>query len=308
MIRTDKNPEYFLEVARTGSISGAAKRLFISQPYLSQYILRLEESFQVKLLDREKTPLELTPAGKIYASYLESGLQMYHKLLQDFDGLREGGLETIRVGLTNWRSSTLLPAVLPAFTERYPQVKLQLLEVPNRSLYELIAADRADCVIMNTTLNIPASMTSEVLLYEKILLVGHRDNPTTQQLLQMQIEGITPDLHLLESERVILLQPESDLAARVLNYLDREQVVLRNVLHTDNAATALNLTARNFGFCFLNSTGVRSAPDREDLAFFDLGSEDLVHPLCAVYRKDTYLHPAARDLIDMTTAFFKEQR
>ena len=44
-----KNPEYFLTVAREGSISRAAEKLYLSQPYLSQCIGRLEQELQMKL-------------------------------------------------------------------------------------------------------------------------------------------------------------------------------------------------------------------------------------------------------------------
>ena len=61
----DRNPEYFLAIASEKSISKAAERLHISQPYLSQYVIHLEKEFGVRLLDRTKSPLALTAAGEI---------------------------------------------------------------------------------------------------------------------------------------------------------------------------------------------------------------------------------------------------
>ena len=83
----DRNPEYFLAIASEKSISKAAERLHISQPYLSQYVIHLEKEFGVRLLDRTKSPLALTAAGKVYANYLEDGSQLYEQLLQDFTRL-----------------------------------------------------------------------------------------------------------------------------------------------------------------------------------------------------------------------------
>ena len=84
-MQVNKNPEYFLTVARERSISKAAEKLYVSQPYLSQHILRLEESFHTRFFNRETTPLTLTPAGEIYARSLESSRQLYQKLLQEGD-------------------------------------------------------------------------------------------------------------------------------------------------------------------------------------------------------------------------------
>ena len=65
-----KNPEYFLAIVKERSISKAADRLYLSQPYLSQYLAKLESNLGVTLLDRSHTPLRLTPAGELFYAYL----------------------------------------------------------------------------------------------------------------------------------------------------------------------------------------------------------------------------------------------
>ncbi len=304
-MHVNRNPEYFLTVAAEGSFSAAAKRLYVSQPYLSQHVLKLEEDLGVRLLDRGKTPLRLTEAGRVYVNYLESERTLREKLLGDLAELGRTRERTLRLALSSWRAGVLLPDVLPAYAARCPQVRLELLEHPTNELYRLVSGGDADLAVMNTNFDVPADITVETILHERILLVGNHRNAVTRAMVETVRHGGTPDLHALEEERVILLRPEIFLARRVLNYLDKEQIVLRNVTYSTGAATALGLTAQNYGFCFLNETGVRSAPNRDELVFFNLGSPDLVHPLCALYKKDSYLRPAARTFIDVTAAFYK---
>lgn len=109
----DRNPEYFLAIASEKSISKAAERLHISQPYLSQYVIHLEKEFGVRLLDRTKSPLALTAAGKVYANYLEDSSQLYEQLLQDFTRLNASRRQTLRVAMSNWRAQHA-PAEHPA--------------------------------------------------------------------------------------------------------------------------------------------------------------------------------------------------
>ena len=303
-MKANQNPEYFLAVATERNISKAAEKLHISQPYLSQHIIRLEKSLQVRLLDREKTPLCLTPAGEIYANYLESCRQLYQKLLFDLEAVGVSRIQTLRLGFSHWRASTVLPDILPAFTRQYPAVKLEFFELPTSGLYDLITEGKVDFVIVNSTLDTPDYVTTETIFYEKILLVGHKDNPLTAAFLQMQGEGLPMDLRLLEDERMILLRPELAMAKRINNYLDKKQIVLRHPTYTTSASIALNLTAQNYGFCFVNETGVRCAPNREELVFFDLDSDDLTHPLCVVYKKNSYLTPLARAFIDIMIDFY----
>ena len=51
-----KNPEYFMAIVKERSISKAAERLYLSQPYLSQYLAKLESNLGAVLLDRSHSP------------------------------------------------------------------------------------------------------------------------------------------------------------------------------------------------------------------------------------------------------------
>ena len=299
----NRNPEYFLTVAAEGSFSKAADKLYVSQPYLSQHVLRLEKEFGVKLLDRSQTPLRLTEAGRIYANYLESSKRLEQKLLSDFDALSQNREQTLRLALSSWRAGVLLPDVLPTYAALYPQVRLDVMEYPTSELYGLVAGDKADLAVMNTNLETPDGITVETIINERILLAGNRKNPVTQIFLAARERGEPIDLHALENERVVLMRPGTFLSNRVRNYLDKAQVTLRRVTYGTNAATALGLAARNYGFCFLNETGVRSAPG-DELAFFDFDTPDMSHPLCAVYKSSSYLRPIARAFIDITADFY----
>ena len=301
----NKNPEYFLTVAAEHSFSRAAEKLYVSQPYLSQHIRHLEERFGVRLLDRSRTPLELTAAGRLYAHYLESLNRLDHKLLADFDALSSGREQTLRVGLSNWRAGALLPDIFPIFMERCPHVRPEFIESTTDELYRLAESGEIDFAVLNASPGAPEGITTETILYERILLVRHRKNAAALELLRQQAAGEPLDLHLLESERVLLMQPKIVIAERIRNFLDQQQLVLRNVAYCTNTMTALSLTARNCGFCFVNETGIRSAPERDALVFFDLATPDMIHPLCVVYSKSSYLRPAARTFIDVMSEFYR---
>ena len=215
--------------------------------------------------------------------------------------------QTLRVAMSNWRASTLLPSILPAFSQEHPEAHLELLERPTSEMFRLVADNTVDFAIMNTNLNTPDYLTTETILYEKILLVGNRGNRAAQALAEACRAGREPELTVLEHERFVLLYPEILLAMRVNNFLEREHITVENALYTTNATTALNLTAENYGFCFVNETAVHNAPNRGELLFFDLDSPDLVHPLSVVYKKKRHLLPAARAFVDAARRFLQSQ-
>ena len=103
-----KNPEYFLTIAAERSVSKAAERLYLSQPYLSQYLARLEKELGARLFDRSHTPLMLTPAGELYRSYLESVSLLGRRLDSQLSELQEHKGNTLHIGVAIWRGSVLL--------------------------------------------------------------------------------------------------------------------------------------------------------------------------------------------------------
>lgn len=76
--------ELVTEVIKAGSISAAAKALFVSQPSLSQSIRKVEEELGIRLFVRQKGKVvELTHEGESFAQMAEKIVPIYHAYLED---------------------------------------------------------------------------------------------------------------------------------------------------------------------------------------------------------------------------------
>lgn len=155
----NRNPEYFLTIAQERSISRAAEKLYVSQSSLSQYLAKLESALEVKLFDRSKSPIQLTEAGRVYQSYLESNSHLYQKLQSDLNGLNSSRSQAINIGLGTWRGNLLLPEILPTFLSQHPNAQVSLHEFPVSELFALTLNETVDFAVMNTTVTgIPDSL------------------------------------------------------------------------------------------------------------------------------------------------------
>ncbi len=76
--------EYLEKIAETGSINEAAKRLFISQPSLSQAMKELEREYNTQLFYRSKVGITLTDAGREFMNYARSVLDQVNLLNEHF--------------------------------------------------------------------------------------------------------------------------------------------------------------------------------------------------------------------------------
>lgn len=294
-----KNPEYFLTIVKERSISKAAERLYLSQPYLSQYLAKLEANVGAVLLDRSHSPLHLTPAGEIFHAYLERQGYLDRQLVSDLRDLQDKNRPMLHIGVSPWRGSILLPDVLPLFTQQYPNVQVILHEAPVPQLRELAAGSVIDFCLMHIPSDLN-ELTYELVMQERVLLIAHKDHPLVQGMNSPYNDPKPfPDLRKLEHERIIMLPPDWRLSKLLQNTLSVHNVELQNTLITTNNNTAINLVTENQGFAFLQESGISRTPYLDRLQCFTIGDPALTCPMAVVYKKNGFLSPAARSFIDL---------
>lgn len=137
----------FLSVARTGSISGAARRLSVQHSTVSRRLRSLEEQLGTRLIDRRKSGYTLTEAGED----LQASAARIEAEILAFEGARSGQSSSasgeLRVSAINNMASTVLMPVFTRFSAAYPDIKLHL-QVSNK--FVSLAERDADVAIRLT--------------------------------------------------------------------------------------------------------------------------------------------------------------
>jgi DNA-binding transcriptional LysR family regulator len=138
----------FESVARNRSFTRAAAELSLTQPAVSVQIRALEESLGAELFERLGRDVGLTQAGGFlldYARRILTLLEEARSAIDDLQGLRRGH---VGVATVTTPGAYVLPALLGAFRERYPGIRVTL-EVTNRAAVRRRLVDHeADLVIM----------------------------------------------------------------------------------------------------------------------------------------------------------------
>ncbi|MBP1760483.1 MAG: hypothetical protein H6Q64_25, partial [Firmicutes bacterium] len=115
---------YFLEIAKTGSMSLVAEKFYTSQPVVSTAITRLEEELNVKLLNRSNRGVRLTEAGQLAEKAFQQIEKSYDDLNKQLEVYREIK-PNLQEGIINISStvevaSTLLTSAMNRFYVKYP--------------------------------------------------------------------------------------------------------------------------------------------------------------------------------------------
>jgi len=145
----------FLAVCKEGTISGAARRLNISQPPVSVAITQLERSLGAQLFDRSRTGIKLTEEG----AALQRRAEAMDALLRDAETevrlAKDGVLGPLRIGGTPGALVSLLPGALKRLEERYTSFSIHVLERPDSELAEMLRRNEIELAFVTTGLEEP---------------------------------------------------------------------------------------------------------------------------------------------------------
>src|SRR5579863_9487388 len=116
----------FLEVARDGSLSGAARKLGLTQPTAGRHIDQLEASLGVKLFSRSPQGLRPTPSALELVSHAETMAAASQALRRTASGGAREDRGTVRITASEMVGCEVLPAMLARFRDNHPGIAIEL--------------------------------------------------------------------------------------------------------------------------------------------------------------------------------------
>ncbi|MCH2172077.1 LysR family transcriptional regulator [Myxococcota bacterium] len=179
----------FRAVARSLSFSRAAEQLHKTQPAISQSVRALETSLGERLFLRLGRRIQLTLAGRILLEHVEesfAALERGRLRIEALAELREGEL---RIGASDTTACYVLPPVLQAYRERYPDVDVWISNRPSPKTLEQLTASEVDIGFVTLPVAQPDLTVEPLLVREDVAIcapnheLAARSRVTLDQLL-----------------------------------------------------------------------------------------------------------------------------
>lgn len=145
-----KHAQYMVTVLQEGSITSAAKKLYISQPSLSQMVKLVETNLGTPIFNRSTEPLTLTYAGEKYIEAAQKILTINTNLAKEIEEITHEDHGKIRFGVPVQRGMQVLPYVLPKFLKLYPYVDIDLYEQGSGTIENMVLDGSIDMACMTT--------------------------------------------------------------------------------------------------------------------------------------------------------------
>ncbi|MFC9841854.1 LysR family transcriptional regulator [Streptomyces sp. NPDC060223] len=240
--------EYFLAIWESGSFSGAATRLYVTQPSLSQQIRILEKELGSALLERGRHGVTLTPAGRAFLPQAQRVVQAAQDAKDAVRQVTEGRRGDVHVLTVRSVASGVLPPSAARWHSLFPTTVLRLHDFSHRrDLEEAARGGQGDLAVGPRP---PAWEGPAVSLgYEQMVVVGPDEHES----------GAAAEPAELASADWVLYEPEQGMSEVVDWVTAGLGFAPRAVARTGQVSAALQFAIEGIGMAVAPENAVPSA-------------------------------------------------
>ncbi len=178
----------FQSVAKNLSFTKASQELFISQPAISKHIQELEAAYGSPLFERFGNKITLTAAGQLLLKHSDIILEKYRNLEYEMHCLNNKVVSALRLGASTTITQYVLPPLLAMFSDKYPDIKVSLLNGNSQDIEKLLHNKQIDLGLVEGTSKLSSLKYSEFLQDELVAVTrsngkySHKDEISLEEL------------------------------------------------------------------------------------------------------------------------------
>lgn len=297
---------YIQTLAKCGSITRAADRLYITPSALSKYISTLEREAGTQLFSRIGKHFVLTYAGERYMDWclrLDALSTQMENEMRDLSKQREG---KIRIGVQSAISVFIVEQVVPKFMQEYPNICISLTESTSLPILEQLKSFQLDAAISTKPPNAEPFYQEPLYSMEQILLVP-KEHPLVQRAVQKPGQRYPwVDLDWCRGERFVTMHPGQSprlLSEKLLAPIWED---IQIVMEVHSMRTMVSAVKSRIGIIQTGAGMDRLYCDPSDelvsLSFADKHSSQSYY---LFYYKDIYQSEAMKGFLDIARAQFR---
>ncbi|WP_327256510.1 LysR family transcriptional regulator [Streptomyces sp. NBC_01244] len=237
--------EYFLAIWESGSFSGAASRLYVAQPSVSQQIRILERELGAELLERGRHGVTLTPAGRAFLPQAQRVVQAAQDAKDSVRRVVEGRKGDVHVLTVRSVASGVLPPSAARWHSLFPTTVLRLHDFSHRrDLEEAVRGGQGDIAVGPRPSDWEGPVVS--LGFEQMVVVG----PDAYEI------GAAAEPSELASADWVLYEPEQGMSEVVDRVAADLAFTPRAVARTDQVSAALQFAVEGIGMALAPENAV----------------------------------------------------
>ncbi|MCR4817862.1 MAG: LysR family transcriptional regulator [Fretibacterium sp.] len=210
--------EYIVAIEKYGTMTGAARKFFITPSALNQQLLKLEDTLGTPLFTRARRRLIPTAAGEVYLRSARQILSIWQATSSELQDLTDCTTGTYRIGLTYDHGSEIFARIYPDFHREYPQITMRCYQLLSAELMKMLVDGDLDMAFLLCGKPESWQNIEYLPLSSENLLLGLPGNhPLAPTPNRGDIPVFAPDLAQLKDDSFALTLEKSTMRQQLIN-------------------------------------------------------------------------------------------
>lgn len=245
--------EYLVALAEHKHFRRAADACHVSQPTLSGQIRKLEDELGIILLERTSRKVLFTQSGLLLVDQAKTVLREVKLLKEMASNQGKEMTGPLHVGVIPTIGPYLMPHIVPALQNAFPDLELFLYEAQTHQLLEQLETGRLDCAIVASVRETEPFI--EVPLFkERMLLAVAENHPWAKEQ--------TIPMSMLKDREMLMLDDGHCLRNQALGYCFTAGAKENSHFQATSLETLRNMVAANAGMTLMPELAVLSEGER----------------------------------------------
>ncbi len=281
----------FYYVGIAGSISGAANKLCISQPAVSQAVKQLETALGTSLFVRQSKGVTFTAEGEVLFSYIKQGYEYMLLGESKLKQLLDMDKGEVRIGASDMTLRYYLLNHLETFHGKYPNIKVSVTNAPTPETLQYLSEGKIDFGIVSGPVEAAEWLSvSPVKDIQDVFIAGSRFQKLCGKKLHFK---------QLEKLPVVCLEQNTSTRKYVDDFLRENGVVITPEFEIATSDMIVQFVLKNFGVGCVVKEFARDFLDSGEIFELRFHKEIPVRQICVAMNEKMPMSNAGKHLYEM---------
>lgn len=292
--------EYIENIVRYGTMREAARQLFVTEPTISQQIKKFEEEIGFPFFEKNGRIINLTKEGQSLLPEIRNILSSVHDLERQIKEISNPLSGQIQLGIGPLSAIRYLPRLFKTFHQRYPKVKLIVVQGGIMELSELLFSNQLDIIVApinnKTRQKMELNNTECKILFDDEYIAIVSTNHPLSNKSKISVRE-------LSDEQLILYR--AGLIREYILSVFGEDFKDNIIFSTENNESTRELVKLGIGISIIPKFyfDTWSTQDLEGIHSLHFKDVDIKPNPCVIYKRDRYIPEYLKDFIKILKTF-----
>lgn len=241
MNNIDKMVNILNQITTANTLTEVAENLYFSQPYVSKLIAKMENEYEVRLVNRKDTPISLTHAGEVILENLKSIQDAQAKLNINLKDLKREEQGTISIAVCSLVNIPPIDSLVSELYQSFPNLKLNFISLTGDITDRDLIDGKID-IIIGRKWNNPEIHIMPLPISELALLIS--DNCPLFRTDSKFVEFSQDNLSTLNDCNYIGINDSSFLQYKVNGLFEENKIHVNQIVDLPNSEQASLIAAK----------------------------------------------------------------